>query len=264
MQRWGAYIARPMARGSSKKLQLIVLGCGSIGQRHLRNLLAMGHSLIAQDPDPKRLTAVTDNLHVAGFLDLEQALSQPADAVLVCSPTSYHVSQAMQALQRGMHVFVEKPLSHTLAGTEDLARLAEQKGLTVLMACNLRFFPSLCLVKELLDTGRVGRPLAARIHGGFYLPYWRPGSDYRLGYGARLDLGGGVIQDFAHDLDYLCWFFGHPSEIFCWTGKLSSLEIDTEDVASIQVRFPDGLVAQLQFDYLQPTYRRGMEVIGDQ
>jgi len=218
----------------------------------------MGHTVIAQDPDAKAIESV------ATFSDVDQAMDQGADAVLICSPSSFHLSQAVESVKRGMHVFVEKPLSHNLEGTEALAELAKNKDRTVLVACNLRFFPSLLKAKELVDSGRIGRAMAARIHGGFYLPSWRPATDYRQGYGARSDLGGGVVLDFSHDLDYLRWFFGHPSQAVCWSGKLSGLEIDTEDLASIQYRFPSGAVAQLQFDYLQPTYRRGMELVGDE
>ena len=244
-------------------MRFVVIGCGSIGRRHIRNLLGMGHTVLAQDPDPKSLESVAQS-NVDTYIDVGRALDQGADAVLICSPSSFHISQAMESVKRGMHVFVEKPLSHNLEGTEAFAELAEAKKLSVLVACNLRFFPSLLKVKELLDSGQVGRPVAARIHGGFFLPSWRPGTDYRQGYGARSDLGGGVILDFAHDLDYLRWFFGHPSQVFCWSGKLSNLQIDTEDLASIQYRFPSGAIAQLQFDYLQPTYRRGMELVGDE
>ena len=217
-----------------------------------------------QDPRPERLTDLVEKFHISTFTDVERALGQRAEAVLVCSPTAYHLPQAMDAVQRGMHVFIEKPMSHSLEGIDDLINAAEGAGLVVLVACNLRFLPSLQLVKQFLDEGKVGKPLASRAYGGFYLPYWRPNTDYRLGYGARSDLGGGVILDFIHELDYLRWFFGHPSEVFCWTGKFSSLEIDTEDIASMLLRFPESLVAQLQLDYLQPTYRRGMEIIGEE
>ena len=245
-------------------MRFIVLGCGSIGQRHIKNLLALDHSVLAQDTDTERLESVGSKYHIPTFSSEELVLNEAADAALVCSPSSYHVLQALKVAERGMHIFVEKPLSHTLAGTEALAEIAEEKGLVLLVACNLRFFPSLRLIKELVDEGRVGRLLLARINGGFYLPYWRPETDYRQGYGARAELGGGVILDFAHDLDYLRWFFGHPSQVFCWADKLSSLDIDTEDIASIQFKFPNGALAQLQFDYLQPTYRRSMELIGEE
>ena len=244
-------------------MRFVVLGCGSIGRRHLRNLLSLGHSSVAQDPDPEQLSMVTEELGVPGFLEPEEALSQPADAALICSPTVHHLPQAIAAIKHSKHVFVEKPLSHTLRGTGKLVETAKEAGLAVLVACNLRFLPSLRLAKELMDAGNIGKPMAVRVHGGFYLPYWRPGADYRKGYGARSDLGGGVIRDFSHELDYVRWFFGSPNEVFCWAGKLSSLEIDIEDTAAILLRYPNGMVVQLQFDFLQPTYRRGMEIIGE-
>lgn len=216
--------------------------------------------MLVQDLDTKSFELIT-YLNLPTYTDLDEVLSEGPDAVLICSPSSYHLSQAMEVIRRGMHVFIEKPLSHNLEGTAELAELADKKGVTVLAACNLRFFPSLMLVKTILDEGKVGKPLAARVHGGFYLPSWRPSTDYRKGYGARADLGGGVLLDFAHDLDYLRWLLGHPVEVFCWLSKLSDLEINTEDLVSMQFRFLNGAVAQVQFDYIQPTYRRGLELI---
>jgi predicted dehydrogenase len=161
-------------------------------------------------------------------------------------------------------VFVEKPLSHTLDHTEDLIEEASAAERVVLVGCNLRFFPSLQLVKQLLDDGTIGRPLAARAQCGYYLPFWHPDSDYRNGYSANESAGGGVILDSVHEYDYLRWLFGEVAEVFCYAGKVSNLEINTEDNADILLRFSNGLVANVHLDYLQRTYRRSCELIGEE
>jgi predicted dehydrogenase len=246
-------------------MRFIVLGAGSIGRRHLRNARALGHAIVAVfDPDPARRAeagAVAD----AGALvtdDVAAALAVAADAALVCSPTHRHVEQARAAVARGLHVLVEKPLSHALDGTADLVTAAADGRRTVLVGCNLRFLPSLALVKRLFDEGRIGAPLSARVHCGHYLPYWRPQTDYRRGYGAHRAMGGGIILDAIHELDYVRWLLGDPREVFCYADKVSNLDIDTEDTADLLLRFDYGLVANVHLDYLQPTYRRGCEVLG--
>lgn len=228
----------------------------------MRNLQALGHSPLAQDPDPERLRAVTTELGIPGFLELDEALNQKAEGVLICSPSAFHMPQATEAVSRGFHVFVEKPLSHNLRGTKALIQSAKLANLVVLVGCNMRFYSSLRMTKDLVDEGRIGEALAARVHGGYYLPYWRPGTDYRKGYGAHSDQGGGIILDYVHELDYVRWFFGDPKEVFCWSDKVSDLEIDTEDTAAILLKFPNRLIVELHLDYLQQTYRRGMEIIG--
>jgi predicted dehydrogenase len=247
-------------------MRFVILGAGSIGQRHLRNVLALGHDVVAvHDPHPDALEQASRLARSACRLtrDEAQALDTDAEAVLVCSPTASHVAQARTALARGRHVFIEKPLASSLDGTDALVREAAAARRIVLVGCNLRFLPSLALVKRLLDDGRIGRPLSARAHCGYYLPYWRPHTDYRHGYGARQTTGGGIILDSIHEFDYLAWLMGPPREVFCYAGRVSSLEIDTEDTADVLLKFAYGTVANIHLDYLQRTYRRSCDLIGE-
>ncbi len=246
-------------------MRFVILGAGSVGQRHLRNILSLGHEVVAVcDPSPAKLKEVKAS--GPGILLTQEegeALGQHVDAALICSPTALHVRQARDAIKHGLHVFVEKPLSHTLEDTEALISEAITGKRVVLVGCNLRFFPSLQLVKRLLDGGRIGRPLAARAECGYYLPFWHLDSDYRDGYSANQASGGGVILDSVHEFDYLRWLLGEVSEVFCYAAKVSNMDIDTEDNADILLRFSNGLVANVHLDYLQRTYRRSCELIGE-
>jgi predicted dehydrogenase len=247
-------------------MRFTVLGAGSIGRRHLSNAVALGHTIAAvHDPDDARLAEAGRTAGAQAVLTTSEdaALAVDADAVLVCSPTAAHVGQARAAIARGRHVLIEKPLSHNLDGVDALVTEAAAAGRTVLVGCNLHFLPSLRLVKRLLGEGRIGTPLSARAHCGYYLPHWRPQTDYRRGYAARQATGGGIILDSIHEFDYLRWLLGEPREVFCYAGKLSTLEIDTEDNADILLRFDYGAVANVHLDYLQRTYRRSCELIGE-
>jgi predicted dehydrogenase len=247
-------------------MRIVVFGAGSIGQRHLKNLLVLGCEVAAVfDPSPARLDEVRSLVGDGCRLttDEAEAFAAAADAALISSPTHRHLGQARTALEHGWHVFVEKPLAHTLDGTDALVEQAAGAGRTVLVGCNLRFLPSLVLVKRLVEEGRIGRLLAARAHCGYYLPFWRPGTDYREGYGAKQATGGGIILDSIHEFDYLTWLLGQPREVFAYAGRVSSLEIDTEDTADVLLRFDYGAVANVHLDYLQRTYRRACDVIGE-
>lgn len=247
------------------KVRFIILGAGSIGCRHLRNSIDLGHDVVAVfDPDPERI-AKLKNYESSMLLtsNEEDVFEVDADAVLICSPPSSHVRQARVSVRHGLHVFVEKPLSNTLLDINELTSEALMAERVVLVGCNLRFLPSLKLVKKLMGEGRVGRPLAVRAQIGYYFPHWRPQVDYRDNYGSKQASGGGIVLDAIHEFDYLWWFFGDVEEVFCYAGKTSTLEIDVEDNADILMRFRSGIVANLHLDYLQRTYRRSCEVIGE-
>lgn len=246
-------------------MQFVLVGAGSVGLRHMKNLTALGHTVsVVYDPDSgkaKDVLNIDRKTRLTG--DEAVAFAEPCDAMLICSPPAEHIRQLHMALDHGRDAFVEKPLSHTLAGTAELIKTIEKDGRVVLVGCNLRFFASLKRVRELIDTGAVGRPLSARVCGGFYLPYWRPHLDYRHNYSAQAKLGGGAILDFIHELDFMRWLFGEAVEVMCMAGTVSQLAIDTEDLVAAIIRFESGLVAELHLDYLQPTYRRGVEIIGE-
>ncbi len=247
-------------------MRVVIVGAGSIGQRHLRNLMTLGQEIVAvADPSPSRLEEVRALVPASCLLTAGEAraLERDADLVVICSPTHLHLVQARAAIARRRHVFVEKPLSHTLDGVDLLVEEAARSGRQVMVACNLRFLPSLRLLKQLLDDGRIGRLTGARAEFGYYLPFWRPGTDYRDGYGARQAMGGGVILDCFHEFDYLRWLLGMPREVFAFAGKVSALEIDTEDTADVLLRFDDGVVANVHLDYVQRTYRRSCDLLGE-
>ena len=250
-------------------LSVVVAGAGSIGRRHLRNLRDLGVGrLAACDPDPARRKAVADELGVAALAGLDEALDAgPPDAVLVCSPPVSHVSQALRAVERGAHVFVEKPLAHSLAGVEELAARARAAARAVQVGYNLRFHPGIRQLKGLVDAGAVGRVLWLHGEFGFDLREWRPGRDYRTNYSARADLGGGIILDASHEIDYVLWLLGQPTEVVCMAGKVSGLEMDVADCATVLLRFPgggpaDGPQADIHMDCVQRVRRRACRIAG--
>ena len=128
----------------------------------------------------------------------------------------------------------------------------------------MRFHPGPARVKQLIDDGQLGKILFARIHTGSYLPEWRPGSDYRSNYAAKTATGGGCLLDCIHEIDLARWYLGEIASVFCCVGHLSSLEIETEDVASLICRHANGAISEIHLDYVQRTYERGCQIVGEQ
>lgn len=238
-------------------MRVAVLGQGSIGRRHAGNLLELGHEVIAWDP-------------VAGTLDGTLPASSPdaaladADAAIIASPSSEHAAQTRLALEHGCHTLVEKPLALTAAEAEPLAALADERGLVLGVAMNLRFHPAVIAVREAVLSGAVGTPLVVRAWFGSWLPGSRPGTDYRTSYSARRELGGGVLLDAIHEIDYLTWILGPVASVSATIATVSDLEIDVEDVAQLQLGFASGTQGILSLDYLDRSYDRGCRIVGSE
>lgn len=244
-------------------MHFLIIGCGSIGQRHLRNLKGLGHDVCGFDLNSERLNIVEKKYNIKCFDSLSKALDQHIDAAFICTPTNTHMPIALKVAERGINLFIEKPLSDTFDGANKLKKIVSEKKLVAMVACNPRFLPSLKLVHELIEKRAIGKIISVKAECGFFLPYWHPFEDYRKGYSANKKLGGGVIFDDIHEIDTLYWFFGNAKDVFCYSKKLSSLEINTEDLAEILFVFKSGIVAQIHLDYLQRTYHKSYKFIGE-
>lgn len=244
--------------------RLVVVGCGSIGRRHTANLRRLGvEDMQVYDPDPGRARALARDCGVKPCWQLEDGYAAGPDAVLVCAPTSFHIDLAVQAVQHGCHVFVEKPLSHSLEGLDELAGLAHDLRRVVMVGFNLRFNFCTQRVRSWLSQGLIGHVSSARLQVASYLPWWHRWEDYRQGYSARRELGGGALLDATHEIDYALWFFGDPERVYCVAGTFGNLEIDTEDTAELLLSYADRKVVSLHLDYLQRPPRRRCELVGD-
>jgi predicted dehydrogenase len=261
-------------------MKILIAGLGGIGQRHLRNISSqLGDSVQICAVDPRtNIPVLTDQLQVeAGvtleekyglqiYPDLEPALEWKPEVVFVCNPTSMHIPTALQAVKAGCHLFIEKPLSHTLEHVDELVHQSDNLHLTVVVGYQMRFHPCLQRLHTLLQEKKVGRILSVHAEIAEFLPGWHTYEDYRQMYASRQDLGGGVILSQIHEMDYLYWIFGLPRTVYALGGHLSRLDVDVEDTADILMSFTvDGhlIPVSLHEDYLQRPPSRGCTVIGD-
>ena len=224
-------------------MRILIAGLGAIGQRHARNLRALlGSDVELLAYRRRRLSHVIteslqrdDTRHVESALgvrsydDLGRALEARPDAVFVCTPSSQHLDVAQRAADAGCHLFIEKPLSHTLDDLPRLAATVQDKRLIALVGCQWRFHPLVRELRERLESGSLGSIRHATIDYAEYLPDWHPYEDYRTSYAARAALGGGVVLTQIHDYDLAWWLFGAPTRVTASGGHLSDLEIDVED-----------------------------------
>lgn len=247
----------------SKPTKFLIAGLGSIGRRHFRNLIALGVKDIIL---LRSHHATLPDDELAGYpveTDLPTALKKHRpEAVIVANPTALHLEIAIPAAQAGCSILLEKPISHNLEQVDELVRVLEKGGGRLLVGFQFRFHPGLIRTKQLITEGEIGRIISAHVHFGEYLPAWHPWEDYRTGYAARADLGGGVVRTQSHALDYLPWLVGKVESVWGFTGHLSDLEVDVDDTAKIGLRFENKALGSLHLDYNQQPPSHHFEIIG--
>jgi len=246
--------------------RVLVVGLGSIGQRHLRlarELLPHADIRVLRHRECESNPEYADGC----FSHLEQALDFAPQVAVIASPATFHLDMARSLAQAGVHLLVEKPLASLLDGIPLLLESCRAQGLVLLTGYNLRFLASLQCFRTQLKEKRIGRVLSVRCEIGQYLPSWRPDADYRQGVSARRELGGGALLELSHELDYLRWIFGEVDWVKATLSRQSDLEIDVEDTAHLILGFvpnDDGhrLVGTLNMDFIRHDAVRLCVAIG--
>ncbi len=225
-------------------MHALVIGYGSIGKRHARILSEqLGF-------DVEVVTRVTDcayphHLSLAAAGDLRRF-----DYFVIATETNRHY-QNLYELNEAVSdriILVEKPLFFK---ESDFTGIRNR----IFVGYNLRFHPALQKTRELLQ-GR--KASAVNVHVGEYLPWWRSGTDYRTCYSARRSEGGGVVFDISHEIDYIQWLFGAMTKLVSLTGRLSDLEIDSDDYSAVIGLTERKTAINLSMDYLSMVPVRSM------
>ncbi len=261
-------------------LRVLFVGLGSAGQRHLRNLRRLkGDDLEVMAYRVEGLTRMFDdqmqivpgkNLeeeqHIRVFHDYAEALAQKPDIVFITNQNSRHMQSAMQAARAGANLFIEKPISHTMEGIDELEAETARHGKIAYVGYQNRLHPCIRYAKRLLEEGRLGDLFMVYSELGEYLPRMHPWQDYRTMHEANASLGGGVVICQLHELDYLYSLFGMPEEVYAIGGKRSHLELDVEDSATALCRYRRNgkeFAVNVHLDFLQTPPVRHCKICGE-
>lgn len=242
-------------------MHALICGFGSIGRRHLRHLRALGVTRI--DAYRTGLATFPDDSHSKPdrtFSDLDEALRQGPDVVLVTNPTAFHVETARRAVEAGCHVLIEKPVSDSLAGLADLDALASARGLVVSVAQNLRYHPTLLALRRLIQDQGMGQAVMFRAHFGAFLPAWHPWEDYRNSYAARRALGGGCRRTHIHEVDFAIWLMGSAERAVSLDSGCSPLGTDVDEATAILIRHRSGALSIVSLSLAQAPTSRTVDV----
>ena len=245
----------------SMKPRIVIIGFGSIGQRHLE---------VCRETNPEAdIRIVSKHLKyipklATGLLhDIEELHDFLPEVGIICSTADSHLYYADILAGINCHMLIEKPISISNLGVKELIHKCHSNNIILSVGYNLRFFDSLVRLKQIRDSGIIGKVCLVNAIVGQSLPSWRPGRDYKSTASAIKKLGGGVLLELSHEIDYFFWLFGSPEKIIAISENLSKLEIDVEDYAHIALKYSDGMLATLQLDFFRKNNTRTCELIGE-
>lgn len=237
-------------------MKILLIGLGSIGKRHLNNILELGYtdiSVVTRSgilPNEYKQLQVFENVHHA----FENTFF---DAAIICTPTALHLDALIPAIQKGVkNIYLEKPISHSLEKMNEVISLANSNNTRIIVGYDLHFDLGLQKVHDLIKNNTVGKVLTVNAQVGQYLPDWRPHEDYSNGMSAKKETGGGVMLDLIHEFDYLYWLIGKVNKLASFNNNTQTLKIETEDVAEVLLQFENNVIGTIHLDYLQPELIR--------
>jgi len=245
------------------QLRALVVGGGSIGLRHLKNLYQLQVTDLTV-VEPKEFKVSSLGFEVSVFKTIPDALSSGNfDFAVIASPSQLHLEQGLLLARENIHLFIEKPLSVSSSGIAELIEETAKHELTTIVGCNMRFHPGPLKVKEILETNAIGKVLSANFYSGSYLPEWRT-TDYRNSYSASKTQGGGCLLDCIHEIDLAMWLLGGIKNIYAQLNQLSGLEISAEDAVHLVAQHESEVISTIALNYFERTYQRNLHLVGDQ
>lgn len=246
--------------------KILIVGAGSAGTRHLNIAKALfPKATIALLTNRLSIdSALSPDMH---FVDSKDAVSFQPDIAVVSGAASSRIEVCTMLANSGAHLLIEKPISNTTKGVADLIEICRAKKLVLAVGYNLRFNGSLIAFRESLNSQVIGKPLLVSCEVGQYLPSWRENIDYRKSVSSKQELGGGVLLELSHEIDYLTWVFGKINWVRATVMKQSTLEIDVEDSAFLTLGIENvsnpNLVANLSMDFIRHDFKRSCVVVGE-
>ncbi|MBU2868066.1 Gfo/Idh/MocA family protein [Pacificibacter marinus] len=243
--------------------RFLIIGLGSIGRRHTRNLAALYPSatftFLRRNGTADALISDLNGRMITALDDLDY------DLIVLATPSALHIDLLPRLIQSGAALMIEKPIVTTLDDCDAiLAALDTAPDAVRVSGFNFRHIASLIQAQQMIANGRLGRIIRASFKAGQWLPDWRPTQDYREVYSGSIALGGGVELDLVHELDVARWFFGELDLKYAIGGQLSQLEIESNDVATMILAPPKGApIVEVSLDYVSRQRVRRYEIVGE-
>lgn len=253
-------------------MNFLVVGAGSIGCRHLGNLVRHPDvlNIAIADPNPVSQTkARAVHNRIRRFDSTLEAMNNfPTDAAIICTPPALHSEPAVNLISAGVPVLIEKPLAHNMIHANAIAAAEESFSVPgvdapiVAVGYSLRFHPAIQFIRdELLP--HIGQVRYARAEVGQYLPDWHPGEDHTKWYMSYESQGGGALLDLSHEIDYLLHMFGQVHNARGVVKRMCDITVDSDDIAEFTMSFRNRMIASVHMDLIDRNYNRRLRIVGD-
>ena len=253
--------SEPKLKRSIKVKSALIIGAGSIGQLHIRNLIQIGiNTIFALRSNKGYYQKLPVELNVIEITNWEQLECHKIDIAIISNPSSLHLETALKVLKyvsvRGM--FIEKPLSHSTKGCKELVEQLKEEGVISFVGYNMMFHPIVKNSIQFRGENDVGEIINIQCQVGQWLPDWHPYEDYKKAYYARKDLGGGVALTMVHEVHLVLELSGLPLHVYGEISNYKQLDLDVDVCSDLMIKHRTGAVSQIHLDYLQqPAHRNG-------
>ena len=262
-------------------MNVLIIGLGSIGQRHLKNLQTIKlvkkiyvfrkkfitPTLINYStPSKKKIDKIYKISYLKNLKDLSR---YNIHAAFVCSPTSLHSAQAVELIKNKINVFIEKPINNNLKNISKLSRLvSKNKKIKHMIGYQLKFNPLIKKLKSIINRKNIGKIYHVQIHHGEHIDDFHPYEDYKISYAARKKLGGGVVLTQSHEIDYLMYLFDNYNfeKKYSLNIKQSNLKLDVEDSSFSIVEMKkkkQSIICSINLNYFERPRNRSIKIIGE-
>jgi len=232
--------------------RIAILGCGSIGQRHIRNLRSLGFGgIFALRSRKGHFDELDPAFDVKEVQDWHEVIALEPDVAIISNPTSLHLETALRLVPHVRGLFIEKPLASSLHGVKELLEQIKAHKLISFVGYDLQYHPGVRAIQELLEGEKLGKPLIFQCQVGQWLPDWHPYEDYRKAYYARKDLGGGVALTIIHDVHLAVELLGSVDAVSCLLPRSDLLPLKVDVIADMMLQHTSGAVSQIHLDYIQ-------------
>lgn len=245
---------------------ILIVGTGSAGKRHGANFASLGCRISCVDPREDRRNELAEQIPLAGgFAEIEEALvnNSDFDGVAITSPPSFHVDQAISALDKGLPVMLEKPVSPGLDEALRLEAAVQRNNVPLLLGYTYRWWPPLVKVRELLASKAVGDLRHVKFVMSAHLADWHPWENYQDFFMASKAMGGGALLDESHFVDLMLWFFGMPRTVMARIDQISDLEIDTDDNVDMIVEYDRNMRVTMHLDLFGRPHEKYIRFVGE-
>jgi predicted dehydrogenase len=242
-------------------MRFLIVGLGSMGKRRVRNFQYLGYKdILGFDIRPDRNEEAKSKYGITVFNSFESAIKGNPNALIISTPPDEHTDYILKAIDLDLPFFVEASVLDERY--EDIIKKLEKKTMVGVPSCTMRFHHSIKLIKDLLDSGAIGRIYSFTHECRTYLPDWHKYEDYRDYYVSKKEVGG-CRESVPFELEWIQWLLGKVKKISCMKNKISNLDTDIDDVYYLMVECESGIFGSLCIDVLSQVPFRELRIIGE-